>query len=97
MRSKSVQLSDKPFAGLIMGETMVSGRGTTIRLSLFWSIQDSEFVNSLGLSDLVGSRLGHRIGRYSVLRSLSIKIKFSIGCPREGFLAINSGTPEDIC
>ena len=50
--------------------------GTTVRLSLFWSIKDSELVNSLRPSDLFGSRLGHRVGRYSVLRSLSIKIRF---------------------
>ena len=73
---KSVQLRDKPFAGLVMGESMVSGRWDHRCLSMFWSIKDSELVNLLRPSDLVGFRLGHRVGRYSVLQSLSIKIKF---------------------
>ena len=37
----SVQLSDKPFAGLIMGSLWFLVVGTTVRLFLFWSIKDS--------------------------------------------------------
>ena len=61
----------KAFVGLFIGDFGFLIVSYSVRLSLLWSFKNSDKVNLLCPSNLVGSRLGHRVGRNSVCLDLT--------------------------
>ena len=64
------------FVGLFMGDSLVPGHWVLRSFFPIWSIKDSKLINLLRPRGLVGSRVGHRVGWYSVHSSLFMKIGF---------------------